>query len=66
VKLTTSYSENLPSANFKERRYTRTIEEEIPDNLSDEEKLKVADKQQKICETLVKSDIERGIEEAKK
>jgi len=63
LKLTTHYSETLPSANFKERRFSRTIEEEIPNDLTPEEMGKKADRQQAICETLVKNDIERALKE---
>ena len=65
MKLTTHYSETLPSANFKERRFSRTIEEEVPDGLSAEDMNEKAERQQKICEALVKNDIERAIEENK-
>jgi len=63
--LTTTYSENLPSPNYKTRHFTRSLQEtlELPDG---EEGKKVflenAERQQKICETLVKNDINRHIE----
>jgi hypothetical protein len=63
LKLKTHYSENLPSANFKERSFSRTIEEELPDDIGKDELIKRADRQQKVCETLVKLDIERTLDE---
>ena len=67
-KLVTSYEENLPTQNWKTRRFRREIVEEIPsETFRDKEKfLSIADRQQKMCETLVKGDIERHIEELKK
>jgi len=66
-KLTTSYLENLPSPNYKKREFLRTIEEEIPaETFKDKDKfLAVADKHQKMCEALVKGDINRHVEEMK-
>jgi len=57
------YSENLPSPNYKTRRFERTIRETYPEDISKEDFLKLADKQQTICETLVKNDVQRHINE---
>lgn len=62
--LITQYSENLPSPNYKTRHFTRTVQEtlELPDGPEGREVfLKAAEKQQKIVETLVKTDIDRHI-----
>lgn len=60
--LTTFYLENLPSQNYKTRDFSRTIQEtlELPDGEEGKKQfLEAAEKQQKICETLVKNDIAR-------
>ena len=62
----TSYSENLPSPNYKTRHFTRTIRESFPDDIEREDVQKAWDRQGQICETLVKNDIARHIEELSK
>jgi hypothetical protein len=64
--LTTSYSENLPSPNYKTRHFSRTIQEtiEVSDDEAGKQKfLEVAERHAKICETLVKNDIARKRQE---
>ena len=61
--LKTHYSETLASANYKDRVFSRSIEEELPGDLPPEEMTKRAQRQQKICENLVKGDIERTLED---
>ena len=63
MELTTTYMENLPSPSYKTRQFTRTIKETLPDDIDKEGLLARADKQQKVCEALVKNDIARTIED---
>ena len=62
MELETSYSENLPSPNFKTRKFGRLIRRTLPDGADKETVLKEAEKQQAMCEALVKNDIARHIE----
>ena len=60
--LKTSYMENLPSPNYKTRQFSRTIEETLELQDSEEGKqqfLEASARQQTIRETLVKNDIAR-------
>lgn len=65
IVLTTSYEENLPSANFKTRRFGRTIMETLPEECSTNKELflKAAERQQAMCEFLVKNDLTRATKE---
>lgn len=65
MKLETSYEENLPSPNYKTRRFSRTMSETLPEDISKEDFLKRAERQQAVLEMLVKGDIERHVEEMK-
>ena len=62
-ELETTYSENLPSPNYKTRHFTRTLRESLPDDIKKEAFQQAADRQGQIVETLVKNDISRHIVE---
>jgi len=61
--LETGYTENLPSPNYKTRHFSRKVTETLPDDISKEDIVAKAERQQKLCETLVKNDIARHVEE---
>ena len=65
MELTSTYMENLPSPSYKTRQFTRTLKKSIPDDITKENFLLEAQKQQSTVEWLVKGDIERHEAELK-
>jgi len=63
--LETMYMENLPSANYKSKQFTRRIAETLPDDISKEALLTKAARQQGMVEKLVGDDIDRHLEAMK-
>jgi len=66
MELFAMYMENLPSPNYKTKQFTRSIKETVPDDISKEDLMKRAARQEALVEGLVKNDIARHIEEATK
>ena len=59
MKLITRYMENLPGQTYKTRQFDRTIEENLPDDISKEDFILRAERQHRTLEALVKNDVER-------
>lgn len=61
LEVGTVYMENLPSPTYKTRQFTKSIKRTLPDDASKEVIQGEFERQQKVCEFFVKSDIDRHI-----